>query len=333
MKVQWQVITAAHAPGQVTAEVVHEALIRNWPALVEWVNRDRAFISWVRQLKVHLDEWRAHPSDEGTLLRGAPLVLAEEWAAQREDELSFDERDFIAASLARRDAEKHWVQEELHREQTRNIELQHQRANYLGALAATELARGDLNSALRFAMKGAQDDLALGSAIVASPSTATLAAVVWQSEWRLGFRASDQVLTSVAFSSDGTRIVTASSDGIVRLWDANTAMEVAVLRGHEGPVWSAAFSSDGTWILTAANDETARVWDVRTGKEIVVLRGHEGAVWSAAFSSDATRIVTASEDRTARVWDAKTAKEIAVLHGHDRAVIQRHVRGPMGRSS
>ena len=47
-------VTAATAPGQETAEVVHEALIRNWPALVDWVNRDRAFISWRNQLRAAL---------------------------------------------------------------------------------------------------------------------------------------------------------------------------------------------------------------------------------------------------------------------------------------
>src|SRR5208283_2638464 len=38
------VVTAAATPGQETVEVAHEALIRNWPALVDWVNRDRAII-------------------------------------------------------------------------------------------------------------------------------------------------------------------------------------------------------------------------------------------------------------------------------------------------
>src|SRR5208337_1460426 len=58
------VVTAAPVPGQETAEVVHEALIRNWPTLVEWVSRDRAFISWRNQLKPRLHEWRTNNADE-----------------------------------------------------------------------------------------------------------------------------------------------------------------------------------------------------------------------------------------------------------------------------
>src|SRR5262249_45079706 len=88
------------------------------------------------------------------------------------------------------------------------------------------------------------------------------------------------------------------------IWDAATAKEIAVLRGHENIAVSAAFSPDGARIVTASDDKTARIWDAATAKEIAVLRGHEGPVRSAAFSPDGARIVTASDDKTARIWDA-----------------------------
>jgi WD40 repeat protein len=106
------------------------------------------------------------------------------------------------------------------------------------------------------------------------------------------------------------RTVRASSgDKTARLWDAATAKEVAVLRGHDDSVYSAAFSPDGKRVVTASGDKTARVWDAATVKEVAVLRGHERIVYSAAFSPDGTRVVTASGDKTARLWDAprKTA--------------------------
>ena len=124
-------------------------------------------------------------------------------------------------------------------------------------------------------------------------------------------------MNSAAFSPDGSRIVTASADKTARIWDAATAKEIAVLRGHDDAVNSAAFSPDGSRIVTASDDKTARIWDAATAKEIAVLRGHDVDVKSAAFSPDGSRIVTASSDNTARIWDAATAKEIAVLRGHD----------------
>jgi WD40 repeat protein len=66
---------------------------------------------------------------------------------------------------------------------------------------------------------------------------------------------------SAAFSPDGSRVVTASSDKTARIWDAASAKEIAVLRGHDSWVWSAAFSPDGSRIVTASSDKTARIWD------------------------------------------------------------------------
>src|SRR5262249_60500775 len=71
------VTTSAPAPDRETVEVGHEALIRHWPLLGEWVNRDRAFQSWLRQLKPRVDDLGAQPGDQGTLTRGGPLASAE----------------------------------------------------------------------------------------------------------------------------------------------------------------------------------------------------------------------------------------------------------------
>src|SRR5262249_44014012 len=112
---------------------------------------------------------------------------------------------------------------------------------------------------------------------------------------------------SAAFSPDGTRIVTASDDKTVRIWDATTGKEITVLRGHDEAVLFAAISRDGRRVVTASADKTARIWDLATGKEIAVLNGHETVVGLADFSPDGTRVVTASDDKTARIWDVHFA--------------------------
>ena len=121
---------------------------------------------------------------------------------------------------------------------------------------------------------------------------------------------------SAAFSPDGARIVTASSDGTARVWDAASGEMLRELKGHGDAVKSAAFSPDGARIVTASEDRTARVWDAASGEMLRELKGHGGAVTSAAFSPDGTRIVTASADKTARVWDAASGEMLRELKGH-----------------
>jgi WD40 repeat protein len=124
-------------------------------------------------------------------------------------------------------------------------------------------------------------------------------------------------VSSVAYSTDGLYIVSGSSDGTVRVCDAQTGNELAVLEGHSDDVTSVAFSPDGTHIVSGSDDRTVRVWNAQTGKVLAVLEGHSGAVISVAFSPDGAHIVSGSYDKTVQLWDAHTGKELAVLEGHN----------------
>jgi WD40 repeat protein len=124
----------------------------------------------------------------------------------------------------------------------------------------------------------------------------------------------------VAFSLDGTRIVTGSSDSTAKAWEARTGTPQLQLKGHTSPVWSVAFSPDGTRIVTGPGvingPGEAKVWDAQTGTPLLELKGHTSGVTSVAFSPDGTRLVTGSDDKTAKVWDARTSTPQLELKGH-----------------
>jgi hypothetical protein len=77
------VVTGRDAQGRETAEVVHEALIQKWGRFQEWMDSDRSFRSWQERLRSNLRQWLESEGDEGALLAGVPLGVAEGWLAER----------------------------------------------------------------------------------------------------------------------------------------------------------------------------------------------------------------------------------------------------------
>ena len=134
-------------------------------------------------------------------------------------------------------------------------------------------------------------------------------------------RGHNSSVLSVAFSPDGSKIVSGSYDETIRVWDASTGVEMLPpLRGHDHWVRSVAFSPDGLKIISGSYDETIRVWDASTGIEMLPpLRGHHDWVRSVAFSPDGSKILSRSSDKTIRIWDANTGVEI-VLESDSRSV-------------
>jgi WD40 repeat protein len=80
------------------------------------------------------------------------------------------------------------------------------------------------------------------------------------------FQGHSNLVSSVTFSPDGSKIVSGSHDKTIRVWDASTGIEMlSPLKGHDDTVFSVAFSPDGSKIVSGSYDKTIRVWDVSTG--------------------------------------------------------------------
>ncbi|MHC4698796.1 MAG: WD40 repeat domain-containing protein [Planctomycetota bacterium] len=73
-------------------------------------------------------------------------------------------------------------------------------------------------------------------------------------------------VSDVAFSPDGKQLATSGgSDFAVRVWDASSARELHVFRGHEDSVLSIAWSPDGKLLASGSLDRTAKIWNVEDG--------------------------------------------------------------------
>jgi WD40 repeat protein len=125
---------------------------------------------------------------------------------------------------------------------------------------------------------------------------------------------------SVAFSFDGSHMVSGSSDETVRLWNVATDEEEHTFRGHSDWVRSVAFSPNGSRILSGSDDRTIRMWDVATGGVQHVFSGHSDWVYSVAFSPDGSRMVSGSGEKTVRLWNIATGQIERTFSGHSSSV-------------
>jgi WD40 repeat protein len=66
----------------------------------------------------------------------------------------------------------------------------------------------------------------------------------------------------LAFSPDGSTLVSGCEDGTIKLWDVTRGKEVATLKGHASEVRCVAFSADGKMLATGGADKTIKLWDV-----------------------------------------------------------------------
>ena len=69
-----------------------------------------------------------------------------------------------------------------------------------------------------------------------------------------------ETVFSVAYSSDGTKIISGSNDETIKIWEANTGECLKTLKGHSDWVYSVAYSPDGTKIISGSRDETIKIW-------------------------------------------------------------------------
>jgi WD40 repeat protein len=154
---------------------------------------------------------------------------------------------------------------------------------------------------------------------------------------------------SVAFSPDGKRLASASSDKKVKLWDAQSDKELLTLVGHEwisdvtfspdgkrlasgSNVWDShsgqqlltlqrgqwimAFSPDGKRVAGSGVRNKLTVWDAQTGAELLACQGHTSYIRSVAFSPDGKYLASGARNSVAKIWDAQTGQELHTLTGH-----------------
>ena len=137
-------------------------------------------------------------------------------------------------------------------------------------------------------------------------------------------------IRQVAFSPDGTRLLTAGADGEVILWDIATGKETGAFKFEPTPysargVVNAAFSPDGKQLaaLTEGPESLVRVWDIETGNKVFEASRHVemDANFALAYSPDGKRLAISGLNITLTIYDILSGKVTNTISGYKSAVM------------
>jgi Tol biopolymer transport system component len=334
-------------------DLAHEALIRDWPTLRNWLAERRGAEQIRRRLESKAEEWIRLGRKRSGLLDEGELAEAENWLRSQDAlELgaSADLHSHMAASSATISASRRrrWVAALAaifmavviaiaavtvafdRAETAQTLEIRRQQAVQAQATSEARERKARAHAIAANAIGQLDIDLELSTLLSLEAISVTREyseAVIPQAEDALRLalaklhvrhtlRGHTRAVVVAVWSPSGQWIATASDDGTAKVWDAANGQERVILRGHTDRVAGIAWSPDGRWIVTGSWDGTARVWDAATGQERATLPGDTDMVLEVVWSPDGRWIVTAPYDGTAKVWDAATGQEQATLRGH-----------------
>ncbi len=305
-----------------TVEVAHEALLREWSRLREWLTESRSDVRTQRQLAMAANEWNSAGQDISFLLSGARLEQFEGWAENTTVALTQAEHAFLSASSvargrreieeqARQRRELETAQKLAETEKRAAFRLRNRNRIVSGALVLAMMLAGVAtffgNQANRNAIDANANEKTAISRELAAAAISNL-------------DADPELSILLALQAESTTHTIEAENALHRSLRSSRVIFNLNKLGPNFAYLSVNYSPDGSQIATASSNGTARIWDAHTGNLLLTLRGHNDVVKKIDYSPDGKRVVTASEDKTAKVWDAVNGKEIFTLRGHTNGV-------------
>ncbi len=131
------------------------------------------------------------------------------------------------------------------------------------------------------------------------------------------YREHANAIRSLSWLADGRRIVSASNDKTIHVWEATTGNRQQLYQDYADAVRLVAGSADGSLIATAGSDGLIRVWNFTTNRLISTYRGHqEQTINTMAWSPAQQILASTASDGTIHIWDAGTGQLLTIYRVH-----------------
>ena len=337
--------SSTHSLPQEVVDVTHEALIRNWSLLKDWINENRDMLRRQRRIEATAQEWdTAGQSAKGEyLLQGLRLRDAEDFIQLYPQELSALAQQYLAISQSairrtRRESRQVQIavpsillatlalvlsqyQGTMKTQAQQNYQLQIATSRERSLIAQTLLqnSNSDPMVALLIGRLAAEEGKATYE------MQASLRSALKNLRLQLEFRGHEAKVNQMVFSPENQKLqtlATASADGTIRLWSLNPqTVYNTVLKPLQILTWaepnapgetianvtSVAYSPDGSRIAAIAeNSAQVKVWSVESGRVILDnMTGLTDAI-EVLFSPNGKWIIAAHRDQSISIWDADT---------------------------
>jgi WD40 repeat protein/ABC-type oligopeptide transport system ATPase subunit len=303
---------------QIEVEVAHEALIRYWPRLQEWLENNRNDLMLRDKIREYAEYWQEHPKKEDFLpLGGEQLEKAENLSKNKSIVLGNLEREYIQAC-------RYW-----HEQETQNkLEIILDASISNSQLLFTANKRLDALLNLINIGKISCNDLKkyeysrLRFLVMFGHIFSSLA------EYNT-INTNDDEVTSITWNPVNQIIASANSQGIIKFWNPDGSF-IEAFKGHNGEISDLSFSPDGETLASAGDDGSINIWQKEAQNNGIgitssswfchKLQEHEAGITSISFSPDGKLIISACKKGVIKIWKHEREKSIKTLEEHKATV-------------
>ncbi len=291
-----------------TVEVAHEALIRQWNQLRDWLNTSREDLRMQRRLATASHDWQKAQADPSYLATGSQLEQFEVWAAETDIQLSADEVRYLRQSVQQR--EEALARQAAQEAREAELEKRSRRRLQQLVIVLVTMLLGAVGLTF-FAV--AQRNIARDSARIAERTRDEAQSIALAVNAKLALQSNDTDLAN-QLALLATRIDNPPTLAHNALFEAaHTPATILRLANHTDEVNQAWFSPDGRLIITASDDGRVIIWDAAAGTEVQALSLDDTTINAVDVGPAGRFGIAGTQDGRAVIFSTDTAATVRTI--------------------